>query len=790
MKFLETGKHLFSSVKKSVTRIAGASSTKVTSYCDGYNLVPANQLVLKGQTGSTWVSEGTDPGFWIRANSGQAVNAGWHCVFIHIEGDGTFHSAKLYADFGHGCTEEDAHRIAYKPGQPVMQIVHFYQSPNSVRFDPLEVEGEFEVISFQLSPLSVSSATEVMLNTLNSISNVRSGGASNAQTLREELMMKASKDDVAFSSYVYETYRRQVSPAPSYGASGASYQSWIDHVEKPSLHSDVQIKNNLSAWKLVPKISVLMPVYNTNERYLRECINSVINQSYTNWELCIADDKSSLEHVKKVLEEYEAADSRIKVVYREVNGHISHATNSALAIADGEFVAFIDHDDTIAKDALYHFAEAINDKPQTKFLYSDEDWTDAPGNRVRPHFKSDWNPDLLYSHNYITHMCVFNKALIDSVDGIRVGVEGSQDYDLLLRCIDKLKREEISHIPRVLYHWRAIEGSTALSAGEKSYSDDAGLTALQDHIQVQSSGLAEVTCSDLPNIYKVTWPVPSPEPLVSLLMPTRDQKAVTEIAIRSILEVSNYQNFELIVLDNGSEKAETLEFFEQIQKEDARVKVLRYDHPFNYPAINNFGVEKSSGEFICLINNDIEVISPNWLNELVGHASRPDIGCVGAKLYYENDTVQHGGVIMGIGGVAGHSHRGCPRSESGYVARLFVVQNLSGVTAACLVVRRSVYEEAGGLDAKNLPIAFNDVDFCLKVRELGYRNLWTPYAELYHYESVSRGYEDTPEKLARFDKESEFMKQKWGDILTSDPYYSPNLTLSREDFSLDVGMSS
>jgi O-antigen biosynthesis protein len=336
----------------------------------------------------------------------------------------------------------------------------------------------------------------------------------------------------------------------------------------------------------------------------------------------------------------------------------------------------------------------------------------------------------------------------------------------------------------VLYHWRAIEGSTASSSKEKTYTTDAGIKALKDYFADNGPQGIEVKEGFVPNTYRVKYPIPDPAPLVSLLIPTRDRLNLIEPCVRSIIEKSTYKHFEILILDNGSCEPETLEFFEAIKKQDPRVNVISYDRPFNYSAINNYGVQQAKGSIIGLVNNDIEVINPDWLTEMVSQVSRSEIGCVGAKLYFENDTIQHGGVICSLGGVAGHSHKHFPRDHPGYFYRLLLPQSLSAVTAACLLVRRHVYEQVEGLDEENLRIAFNDVDFCLKVREAGYRNLWTPYAELYHYESISRGTEDTPEKQERFRAEIAFMQKKWGSMLDEDPFYSSNLTKDREDFSL------
>lgn len=564
------------------------------------------------------------------------------------------------------------------------------------------------------------------------------------------------------------------------------YQEWIRRYDTLDDDRRRQMRDAVQHWQSPPLISVVMPTYNADPLWLRRCIESVRAQSYLNWELCIADDCSRQPHVRRVLQEYERTDTRIRVVYRAENGHISRASNSALEIAQGEFVALLDHDDELPKDALYFVVEAINKHPSAKILYSDEDKIDKDGRRFDPHFKSDWNPDLLYSQNYVSHLGVYRRDLLKTIGGFRPGFEGSQDHDLLLRCLPHVKAGEIIHIPRVLYHWRAIEGSTALAASEKTYTSDASIRALRDYFSTQGIAGIEVQAGLVPNTYRVRWPIPEPAPLVSLLIPTRDKKSITEVAVRSILDKTTYQNYEVLILDNGSVEKETLDWFMEIQNRDARVRVLRYDHPFNFSAINNFGVRHAAGSIIGLINNDIEVISPDWLTEMVSHAIRPEIGCVGAKLYYPDGRVQHAGVIVSLRGVAGHSHKYYERDSSGYFHRLKLTQNVSAVTAACLLVRREVYELVDGLDERELTVAFNDVDFCLKVREAGYRNLWTPYAELYHHESISRGYEDTPEKQRRFQHEIATMKRRWGRQLEEDPYYNPNLTKDREDFSIGL----
>jgi glycosyltransferase involved in cell wall biosynthesis len=560
------------------------------------------------------------------------------------------------------------------------------------------------------------------------------------------------------------------------------YNEWIQQNENIGF---LDIQQGLADLSSSPKISIIVPVYNPDEELLIECIESVINQSYTNWELCLADDKSTQPHVREVLEFYKAKDKRIKPVFRDKNGHISAASNSALEITTGEWVALLDHDDELHEHALYHVVFALNNKPETEFIYSDEDKISEQGKRIDPHFKSDWNLDQLYSQNYVSHLGVYKTAIVKGIGGFRLGYEGSQDYDLLLRYSREINQDNILHISKVLYHWRMVEGSTALDSGEKSYTTDAGIKALQSHFKALNKKVT-VEEGKHANIYKVNWPAVNSngsEPLVSLIIPTYNGYEITKQAIDSILEKTTYSNYEILLVDNNSNDPIALAYFELLNLHE-KITVLRYPHLFNFSAINNFAAKQAKGEIIGLINNDVEVITPQWLTEMVSHAQREDIGCVGAMLYFENDTIQHAGVIIGVGGVAGHSHKYFKREEHGYFSRLNIVQNLSAVTAACLLVRKSVYEEVNGLNEDDLTVAFNDVDFCLKVQAAGYRNLWTPYAELYHYESISRGAEDNPEKVARFKKETNYMKNTWNTDTKVDPCYSPNLSLIKEDFSV------
>jgi glycosyltransferase involved in cell wall biosynthesis/2-polyprenyl-3-methyl-5-hydroxy-6-metoxy-1,4-benzoquinol methylase len=558
-----------------------------------------------------------------------------------------------------------------------------------------------------------------------------------------------------------------------------NYKQWIQQYEALTEEQIVIMRKNIASMLNPPVISIVMPTYNPDLKWLIEAIESVKTQTYPHWELCIADDASTNPDIRSTLEEYAAQESRIKVVFRENNGHISAASNSALELVKGDWIALMDHDDVLSKDALYWVAEAIVNNSTIRLIYSDECKIDEANKRYHPYFKCDWNPDLFYSQNMFSHLGVFETALVRSIGGFREGLDGSQDYDLVLRCIEQIEGNQIHHIPRVLYFWRAHRESTSQSSKAKPYTSLVGERALNEHFQrIGVDAKAEAVKYG----YRIKYSLPEELPLVTLIIPTRNGLDLIRQCIESITQKTRYANYEIIIIDNGSDDPGILGYFEALAS-DQRIRIHRDERPFNYSQLNNGAVELANGELIGLINNDIEVISPDWLSEMVSHALRPEIGAVGAKLWYPDDTIQHGGVVLGLGGVAGHGHLHYNKGNPGFFGRLALVSNYSAVTAACLVIRKSVYEEVNGLNQKDLKVAFNDVDFCLKVREAGYRNLWTPYAELYHHESATRGYEDTPEKQQRFASEIDYMKSTWGDILLNDPAYSPNLTQDYEDFS-------
>ncbi len=744
-------------------------------------IFPSHDLDINHDSNEcTWYSRGLDPQFMMKLGSGD-LKQGWYMLELQIHAPTPLARAKFYLGDKDDLLEESSMSVVYPSGRLVKRLIYVPETLQKVRFDPLETEGHFQIDRIKLSRVTKKFALSRMTKKLfvkhpdfagkplKSIKGMlKELAIENGCT--ELVQLRISYDEIFNSQQLDNSHLHW------------SYQDWIKKYETDSMpHSD-KVERDIKALYEKPVFSIVLPTYNTNIELLKKCLDSVTSQSYPFWELCIADDCSNDTRVKTFLQSYAEGEKRIKLKFRSENGHISASSNTALGMTTGDYVVLLDHDDELAQNALYYVALQLEETPEAKLIYSDEDKIDSDNQRCEPNFKPDWNQDLLYSQNYICHLTVYETDLIKSVGGFRVGVEGSQDHDLLLRCTDSLEKHEIVHIPRILYHWRKIEQSTASDGSAKGYTTQSGIKALKDYFKKRVPG-AQVKEGLLPNTYRVNYPVGSKAPLVSLLIPTRDQVEILSLCISSILEKTDYSNYEIIIIDNQSSKPETHEYFKEVSK-DQRVRVVKYNKPFNYSAINNFGVKKARGSIIGLVNNDIEVISSEWLDEMVTHANRPKIGCVGAKLYYANDQIQHAGVILGLGGVAGHSHKHADRDSLGYVRRLKVVQNMSAVTAACLLVKKEIFNEVNGLNENDLPVAFNDVDFCLRVREAGYRNLWTPYAELYHHESISRGFEDTPEKKARFSGEVAYMKDTWGDQLLNDPAYNPNLSKDTEDFSI------
>lgn len=561
----------------------------------------------------------------------------------------------------------------------------------------------------------------------------------------------------------------------------ASYPNWLARNEVLDIEAMTQ---EIATFHYQPKISIAMPVYNVEEKWLRLCIDSILNQVYTNWELCMADDASTDPNVKKILTEYQQLDERIRVVFREQNGHISEATNSALAIATGEFVALLDNDDELAINAFYEVVKVLNENPELDLIYSDEDKIDMDGNRSDPAFKPDWSPDLLLGTNYISHLGVYRRSILEEIGGFLKGYEGSQDYDLVLRFTEKTTKERIKHIPKVLYYWRMLPTSTAVDQGSKGYAFEAGLRAVQDAL-VRRGINGHATHGAANGLYDVYYDIES-EKLVSIIIPTKNGYKDVQRCVSSIIEKTTYQNYEIIMADNGSTDPKMHELYAEFEQQlPGRFFVESIDIPFNFSTINNRAAKKTHGEYLLFLNNDTEVITENWLTLMVSFAQQERIGCVGAKLLYPNNTVQHAGVILGLGGVAGHGHYGYPHGDLGYFGRLAINVNYSAVTAACLLMKKADFDAVGGFE-EAFTVAFNDVDLCLKVQALGRDNVWLHEAELYHFESQTRGYDDKGKKKKRFEQEKVMMEEKWGPLIENDPFYNPNLTRDIPNFSLRI----
>lgn len=561
----------------------------------------------------------------------------------------------------------------------------------------------------------------------------------------------------------------------------ASYPNWLARNEVLDIEAMTQ---EIATFHYQPKISIAMPVYNVEEKWLRLCIDSILNQVYTNWELCMADDASTDPNVKKILTEYQQLDERIRVVFREQNGHISEATNSALSIATGEFVALLDNDDELAINAFYEVVKVLNENPELDLIYSDEDKIDMDGNRSDPAFKPDWSPDLLLGTNYISHLGVYRRSILEEIGGFRKGYEGSQDYDLVLRFTEKTTKERIKHIPKVLYYWRMLPTSTAVDQGSKGYAFEAGLRAVQDAL-VRRGINGHATHGAANGLYDVYYDIES-EKLVSIIIPTKNGYKDVQRCVSSIIEKTTYQNYEIIMADNGSTDPKMHELYAEFEQQlPGRFFVESIDIPLNFSTINNRAAKKAHGEYLLFLNNDTEVITENWLTLMVSFAQQERIGCVGAKLLYPNNTVQHAGVILGLGGVAGHGHYGYPHGDLGYFGRLAINVNYSAVTAACLLMKKADFDAVGGFE-EAFTVAFNDVDLCLKVQALGRDNVWLHEAELYHFESQTRGYDDKGKKKKRFEQEKVMMEEKWGPLIENDPFYNPNLTRDIPNFSLRI----
>ncbi|WP_149095627.1 glycosyltransferase family 2 protein [Paenibacillus terrae] len=725
-------------------------------------LVPVNHLIKEN---GNWISTGDDPAFVFQGE----FYVGWNQINWSSNSE-EYTPLKLYWNDGSGYSEGNSVVFSFLSPTGAKQTSTLFIPPGvqELRLDPGEKETVFELSDFEFKKIT---KIHIVFQAMKKLLRQR---GSNVGTLKK-LITKAT----------YVIRKRGIRGVWSTIKNNAdltstnvleNYQLWVAK-SRISPQQKMNIRHEIEMFKYKPLISVIMPVYNVEEIWLRKCIDSVIEQLYPYWELCISDDASSKEHIKRVLTEYQEMDSRIKVNFRETNGHISESSNSAIEISDGEFIALLDHDDELAPDALYENVKILNANPNLDFIYSDEDKIGVDGERHSPYFKPEWSPDLILSQMYTCHLGVYRKSLVTKIGGFRKGYEGSQDFDLVLRLTELTN--EIYHIPKILYHWRTIPESTASGASAKNYTHYAGVKALQDTLQRRNIKGTIEELDNYPNMYRIHYDVER-EPLVSIIIPTKDMSSILDSCLESIFLKTTYFNFEIIIVDNGSTEQSTFDVFAKWKAlHPDKINILTLDIPFNYSKLNNSAVEIARGELVLFLNNDIEVVDANWLEEMIGHASRGNTGAVGAKLLYPDKTIQHSGVIMGLGGVAGHAFRTALDTDPGYFGALMVNRNVSVVTAACLMIKKEIFFEVNGFE-EDLSVAFNDVDFCLKVLEKGYYNITLNSIKLYHHESKTRGLENTPEKIKRFQSEIDYMHAHWPAYINHDPFYNVNLSLESD----------
>ena len=559
-----------------------------------------------------------------------------------------------------------------------------------------------------------------------------------------------------------------------------------ERLRKSKQLSSEEIKRQRAeVFSQMPLISILVPLYCTPLEYLKALVESVQQQTYVNWELCLSDGsglgKMDCSYIEKCMKN----DKRIKLVKSDNPLAISENTNLALTIAEGDFIAFADHDDLLEINTLYECVKVLNEYPDTEIIYTDEDKVSMNGKVFfQPHFKSDFNLDLLRSMNYICHFFVVKRSIQEQVGELRAEFNGAQDYDFVLRCIEKT--EHIYHIPEVLYHWRAHQDSTAENPESKRYAFEAGIRAVESHLE-RCGIKGKVTMTEQYGLYRVKYELEK-TPLVSVLIPNKDHVNDLQRCVNSLYEESNYSNIEIIIIENGSVEEATFAYYDEISAKYGNVQIVTWNNEngFNFSALNNYGATFAKGEYLLFLNNDTEILEKDSITEMVSHMNRPEVGAVGARLYYEDGTVQHAGVIVGLGGIAGHAFKDAPKCDGGYFFRSICVQDYSAVTAACMLMSKPLFDEIGGFD-EGLKVAFNDIDLCMQIRSKGKLIVYTPYAELYHYESKSRGLENTKEKVERFNGEVNYFAKKWEkELKTGDPYYNKNLTLEKHDFSLKI----
>jgi O-antigen biosynthesis protein len=723
-------------------------------------LIPIRDL--RALAGGAFVTTGSDPQFSLRSPL-RRLSAGWAFVTIDVADAQPPLRPILYAFSGDSASQvAEFHLPAVVRGR-IREMMVLPHDPRSLRLDPIDTAGA----QFKITNASVRNVGRLGV--------LRYCFSRMSASERRSVLAAALRSDLS-------TARKLV--RGSLADDGrAAYRAWVALYDTLTPDDSAAIRAKVTQMIRRPLISVVMPVYNPAPQYLRKALNSVIDQLYADWELCIADDASSDPRIREMLEEYAKRNLRIKVVYRATNGGVCAASNTAIELASGEYIALMDHDDVLPAHALYMIGDELARHPETDLIYTDEDKINDLDERHHPHFKTDWNRELFYSQNIIAHFGVYRTSLVRKIGGFRIGYEGSQDYDFALRFVNQTDGSRIRHIPHVLYHWRIFPGVSSLSTDNPTKSVETARKALEEYFSHMQPNAEVVPFERFPGWWRIKRRPPAPLPRVSLIVPTRDRLDLLEVTVRGLLHETDYDDIEVIIADNGSVAPATLRYLDAL-RDDARVKVIRVEGEFDFSRVNNRAADKATGSILGFINNDIKVIHPDWLTELVAQVSQHNVAAVGARLYYQNDTVQHAGVILGLYGVAAHGHRHLPRNAVGYFGRPVLVQNVSAVTAACMLVKRSVFEQIGGFTEHYLTVGYNDVDLCLRIREAGYDIVFTPFAELYHLESASRGQNRSPQQLERDARERAFMLERWSDKIASDPFYSPNLTVDAENFGL------
>ncbi|MGF3027594.1 glycosyltransferase family 2 protein [Methylobacterium aquaticum] len=720
-----------------------------------FNLEPANDIISCDF--SSYESIGDDP-YFILATTYDFRDGGWYNISFDLKSDKML-EPYLYINVTDNWTKFFAVRLGRTTADGnISKDIYIPRDTKQLRFDPCDFRANFSITFCRLRPLTFNELWK------------------NLRVIKQSSVIESTGSNIhAALADISEVWLENSNKT------GSSYNEWVQRYSTPDDTDIAFLKSKIAQMEVKPLISVIMATYNTPIDILRAAISSVIGQVYDNWELCIADDCSTDPEIRNVLESYVQTDSRIRVEFRRENGNISAATNTAIKMSQGELLAFMDHDDLIYPHSLGVVACIFYKNKDIDFLYSDEDKIDEDGVRSDPHFKSDWNPELFLNQNYVNHLSVIRRSILPSEEPMRLGFEGSQDYDLLLRVIWKLPRYKIAHVPLVLYSWRVFSSSGSFSRTKARRAKIAAMLSLSDHLYREK--IAGDVIEPTEEIFRVKRHLPHGDPLISIIIPTKNKHHLVRQAIEGILFKNSYKNFEIIIVDNGSDDEHSLDYFNAISRHP-RINILRYDGPFNYSKLNNMAAQISRGDYLLLLNNDIKMINDDWLAEMLSICCLSDVGIVGSKLLYENDTVQHGGVILGLGGVAGHSHKHRHKSDPGYFRRLQLPQDLSAVTAACLLVKKSVFFEVNGFNEEDLTVAFNDVDLCLKVKSIGYRVVFNPFSCLYHLESVSRGNDTDPDKIERFASEIKYMRNRWKDVLIRDEFYNENLTLDAENFAI------